>query len=93
MVDLKSAIEDVVSDLQVLIEETGARIEIGTMPSVEADAVQMRQLFQNLIGNSIKFAKDGKTPAIRIKAKLVESGGSEKEMVARIEVARQRHRL
>jgi PAS domain S-box-containing protein len=87
MVDLKSAIEDVVSDLQVLIEETGASIEIGTMPSVEADAVQMRQLFQNLIGNSIKFAKDGKTPAIRIKAKLVESGGSEKEMVARIEVA------
>lgn len=54
-VDLKTLLDETVFDLGVLIEETDAVVEIGELPIIEADAVQMRQLFQNLIVNSIKY--------------------------------------
>ncbi len=54
-VDLRKIVEDVVSDLEVRIEQTGARVEIGSLPTIDADAGQMRQLLQNLISNALKF--------------------------------------
>jgi len=66
-IDLGSVVEEAVMDLEVLIEETRARIEIGELPTIEADAVQMRQLFRNLIANSIKYrGKD--IPVVKVYA-------------------------
>ncbi|MFZ2444832.1 MAG: ATP-binding protein [Syntrophobacteraceae bacterium] len=64
-VDLRSSVEEAVSDLKVLREETWARIEIGALPTIEADPVQMRQLFQNLLSNALKYRGE-KRPVIRI---------------------------
>jgi PAS domain S-box-containing protein len=63
---LQHLVKDVVSDLEVSLTESGGRIETGELPAVEADPLQMRQLFQNLIGNALKFNRKGVPPVIRI---------------------------
>lgn len=66
-VDLAAVIQEVLTDLDLRIQEVGARIDIKPMPVLNADRLQMRQLFQNLIANALKFSKrDGQTPEIRI---------------------------
>lgn len=65
---LDEVLQDVCSDLQVVIRERGARIEVGPLPAIEADAAQMRQLFQNLIENAIKYAREGVAPQVQITA-------------------------
>ena len=55
-VDLAQVAREVLSDLEVRISETNARVEVGYLPSIQADAIcRMRQLLQNLIGNALKF--------------------------------------
>ena len=66
--DLNTVVAGVVSDLQVAIEESDAEVLVDDLPTIDADAMQMRQLFQNLIGNAIKFAKRDLRPEIRVKA-------------------------
>jgi PAS domain S-box-containing protein len=63
---LDEVLSDVCGDLQILIGERGATLEIGPLPQIEADAAQMRQLFQNLIENSIKYAHASRAPHIVI---------------------------
>lgn len=67
-VDLGEIIEDVVSDLELRLERTGGRVTVRDIPSIEADPMQMRQLFQNLINNALKFHIPGVTPEIEITA-------------------------
>jgi signal transduction histidine kinase len=47
-------------------------VEVGHLPVIEADAVQMHQLLQNLIGNALKFHQNGKPPAIRVYAESLD---------------------
>jgi len=63
-IDLSDVVKQVASDLESRLD--GGRIEIGTLPNVHADRVQMGQLFQNLIGNGLKFRKPGEPPVVRI---------------------------
>lgn len=67
LVNLTTAVREVLGDLEVRIEKSGARVEVGNLPTIEADPVQMRQLFQNLIGNALKFQPPGATPVVRIR--------------------------
>jgi signal transduction histidine kinase len=79
-VDLTEVAEEVVSDLEARIEEVGGRVEVGELPTIEADRLQMRQLLQNLIGNGLKFHKGGEAPVVEVRAEVVEErgrGGSE----------------
>ena len=69
-VRLEEVVRQVVSDLEVRIEQLGAGIETGTLPTVEADASQMRQLFQNLISNALKFQRPGVRPEVVISSKI-----------------------
>ena len=50
--------------------ETEARIEVDDLPEVKADRVQMRQLFQNLIGNALKYRSEHK-PVVRVRRRFV----------------------
>ncbi len=64
--DLASVAKDVASDLQVRIEETAAVVEFSDLPTIDADVVQMRQLFQNVISNAIKYHKEGVPPKVTV---------------------------
>jgi len=75
-VELKKIVEDVVSDLEVRIEQTGAQVEVGRLPEIDADPAQMRQLFQNLISNALKFQRPGAQPEVIISAKVLDNADS-----------------
>jgi PAS domain S-box-containing protein len=72
-VDLGGIVKGVLSDLEVRIEQTKAKVEVGELPTIEADPLQMRQLFQNLIGNALKFQLPGAHPCVKIHAKILKS--------------------
>jgi PAS domain S-box-containing protein len=69
--DLGVIAREVSTDLETLIEQTGGRVEIEELPIIDADPVQMRQLLQNLIGNSLKYYRAGVPPVIRIYSQKV----------------------
>ncbi len=75
-IDLRKVVNDVVSDLEVRIEQSGAAVEIGSLPVIDADAAQMRQLLQNLISNALKFQPPGTRPEVIISAKLLDNAES-----------------
>ncbi|MGO9017357.1 MAG: PocR ligand-binding domain-containing protein [Syntrophobacteraceae bacterium] len=73
--DLYDLVHEVLSDLEVKIEKTGGEVQVGELPVVAADPSQMRQLFQNLIGNALKFHKPGEKPIVRVvSAPITDSG-------------------
>lgn len=65
--DLNTILVEVRADLQVAIHERGAEVDCGPLPRIEADAAQMRQLFQNLIENAIKYCAAGTAPRVVIR--------------------------
>lgn len=69
-VDLQELVGDVLDDLEIRAQETGAVIEIEPLPEIDGDAVQLRQVFQNLICNALKFHRPGQTPHVSIWAQL-----------------------
>lgn len=71
-VDLNKILKEVISDLEVSIERKNAKVEVNKLPVIEAEPTQMRQLFQNLISNAIKFRKPDVPPVIKIYAKEIQ---------------------
>ena len=67
-VDLRQVAEDVLGDLEIRVRQSGGRVEVGALPKIEADPIQMRQLLQNLVGNALKFARPEAPPLVRIYA-------------------------
>jgi PAS domain S-box-containing protein len=67
-VDLAVVTREVLGDLEVRIEKSGAKIDMENLPTVEADPMQMRQLMLNLLSNALKFQPPGASPVIRITA-------------------------
>ena len=69
---LRGIVRAVLLDLEVAIEQKTAEIEIGWLPVIEADALQMRQLFQNLISNALKFNRQGVRPWVSISGRILD---------------------
>jgi chemotaxis family two-component system sensor kinase Cph1 len=67
-VDLNQVFDQVVLDLAMRIQETGAKITHGPLPEVKADTAQMAQLLQNLFVNAMKFRKKDINPVIHLSA-------------------------
>jgi PAS domain S-box-containing protein len=65
-VDVSGVVSDVLSDLEIAISTTSAEITVSPLPTIEADPMQMRQLFQNLISNAIKFHRPGEAPKVLV---------------------------
>jgi signal transduction histidine kinase len=65
-VDLNVIAREVLSDLEVRVRELDAAVEVGQLPAVIGDPTQMRQLFQNLLGNGLKFHRPGVAPCLSI---------------------------
>jgi len=64
-VDCNAVIAEVVRDLEPAISESGARIQFGKLPTVQAHSSEMRRLFQNLVGNALKF-RGKERPVVRV---------------------------
>ena len=71
-VDLNQIVREVLSDLEIAIEKSNAQIHIDELPTMEGDPTQLRQLFQNLISNAIKFSKKEETPRIDVKCETLQ---------------------
>ena len=71
-VNLAEVVQEVISDLEVRIEEVNGRLEVSDLPVITADPLQMRQLFQNFIGNALKFHREDEAPVVKIENILVE---------------------
>ena len=65
-VDLAAVTAEVLDDLSEQVRRAGARVEVGALPTIRADAPQMRQLLQNLISNALKFRRDDVAPVVRV---------------------------
>src|SRR4029450_11614919 len=67
-VDLAALVDDTLGGMRATVSESGAVVTHTQLPTVTGDPRQLRQLFQNLISNGIKFVKDG-PPRIEVSAK------------------------
>ena len=78
-VALTKVIQEVLSDLEVTIVKTGGDVHVGALPVISADPTQMRQLFQNLIGNALKYHKANEKP--RVQVRCLSNANSECQIV------------
>ncbi|HXC64078.1 MAG TPA: ATP-binding protein, partial [bacterium] len=64
--DLDRCLRQAWADLELAVEQSGARLEADPLPTLRADPSQLRQLFVNLMGNAIKYRRPGEAPRIRV---------------------------
>jgi signal transduction histidine kinase len=67
-VSLRAALDKALANLEVDIAQTGAVVSVGPLPAMYVDEVRIQQLFQNLIGNAIKYRRPGVPPQIEVSA-------------------------
>jgi signal transduction histidine kinase len=72
-VDLNGCCNEAIAGLQAILAETKAKIAVDSMPKVMGDPAQLTRLFQNLIGNALKYRKPGVTPEVKLAVKLAGS--------------------
>lgn len=70
-VDLNQVVKTVISDLEFQIQRTDGRVDLGDLPVVEADPLQMRLLLQNLISNGLKYHRPGVPPVVRVTGQIL----------------------
>jgi PAS domain S-box-containing protein len=68
-VDLSEVLQGIISDFDLMIEQKQATLHVEKLAEIEASPLQMRQLFYNLLSNSLKFSAADRTPHIEIKMK------------------------
>lgn len=64
--DLARVAREVIADLESVIADAGGRIEVGPLPVIDADPLQMRRLLQNLIGNALKYRRKNESPVVQL---------------------------
>jgi PAS domain S-box-containing protein len=72
-VDLNDLIRELLEDFELMIRDKNAIIQVNKLPSIEVNRGQIRQVFQNIISNALKFQRPGVDPVITIDSKLVQS--------------------
>lgn len=75
--DLNLLLLEVLESLEEPLIRSGARVEVGPLPPLHGDPVQIRQLFQNLISNALKYRRPEVVPQVTINGRLLEDGVSE----------------
>jgi len=73
-VNLAEIAHDVAKDLEIRAHESGGQIEIGELPVIDADPLQMRQLLQNLAANALKFHRPEVPPVVTIAGVIGNDG-------------------
>lgn len=70
-VNLFQVAQEVLSDLEITIQQTQAKIQLEQLPVIKADPLQMRQLLQNLIANALKFHRPQQVPVVKIYSQIL----------------------
>ena len=73
-VDLTKLVEEVITDLDLLIQETGALVSVKPLPKMLGDTSQLSMLFHNLLTNALKFRRSQITPEITLSGQLIAAG-------------------
>lgn len=68
-VDLNAVVASVLDDLEIVIEETNATVEVSTLPVIHGDKTQIDQLLLNLVSNALKFKQENVSPVIKISSR------------------------
>jgi len=79
MVDLNAVVAEVMSDLEARVAEVQGRVVLAPLPTIYADPLQMRQLFQNLLSNALKFHQEGVPPVVHIQS-VREAGPTDPQL-------------
>ena len=69
--DLNQILNNILGDFDMLVLERGASIRVDYLPCIEAIPLQINQLFYNLVGNALKFSKEGRPPVITISSRIL----------------------
>lgn len=70
-VDLNTVVSESIDDLETSIRASRGKIEVGPLPVIEADPLQVRQMVQNLLSNALKFHRAGVAPLVKVSAEVV----------------------
>jgi PAS domain S-box-containing protein len=70
-IDLNDKIRLILADLELMIREKNATIEVGKLPIVKGHRRQLQQLFQNLVSNGLKYSNSKVSPKIKITSKTI----------------------
>ncbi|GGB96120.1 hypothetical protein GCM10011325_24290 [Dyadobacter sediminis] len=71
VINLNDIVAAVLMDLELIVTETGARLQVGKLPVVQGNALQFGQLFQNLLSNALKFRRPDQLPVIQVYSEIV----------------------
>lgn len=86
-VNLAEAAGGVLEDLEGRIELVKGRVELGALPVIDAEPLQMRQLLQNLIGNALKFRRPEVAPMVKVEAQIIPHPDSPEQKLCRLTVS------
>jgi PAS domain S-box-containing protein len=73
--DARVAVNSALLNLAAVIENSNAEVHLGDMPMVEIPEIHLVQLFQNLIGNALKYSREGERPRISVEARADAASG------------------
>src|SRR3546814_647922 len=80
-VDFNKVVHEVLNDLEIAIESKNVKVHVGPLPVIAARNGQIRQLFQNLISNAIKFRRANTPPEIHIHSEVTDTGSKKERRV------------
>jgi PAS domain S-box-containing protein len=76
LVDLNTVTDEVLADLETRVAEVQGTVEVGRLPTIAADPLQMRQLLQNLLANALKFHREDVPPIVHISGEILHRRAS-----------------
>ena len=71
-VDLNAIMEDIIREMDLIIKEKNATIEVSNLPNITGNSLRLRQLFTNLISNALKYSKKDVSPEIMVTGRPVD---------------------
>jgi signal transduction histidine kinase len=70
-ITLEKPVREALWNVEERVRQTRGRVAVSGLPTIEADPVQMTQLFQNLLSNALKFHSNGRSPEVRISGEVL----------------------